>query len=83
MEDIRKYVRYCPLIKGDCLGADCSMAMTENQSGNVFCSFNVKANELAKMRIDTYIISERLKDQNMRLDRQNVLLQLIADFIAR
>ena len=57
--------------------------MKEKQTKKQVCAFTIIANELAKIRIDTYIIGEHLKDQNKRLDRQNELLQLIADFTAR
>lgn len=59
------------------------MTLKEKQTKKQVCAFTIIANELAKIRIDTYIIGERLKDQNKRLDRHNELLQFIAENVAK
>lgn len=81
MED--KDITYCPFNGKECNKNACAMNLKEKQTKKQVCAFTIIANELAKIRIDTYIIGEHLKDQNKRLDRQNELLQLIADFTAR
>lgn len=81
MED--KEITYCPFNGKECNKNACAMTLKEKQTKKQVCAFTIIANELAKTRMDTYIISERLKDQNKRLDRHNELLQFIADFTAR
>lgn len=84
MED--KEITYCPFNGQECNKNACAMTLKEKQTKKQVCAFtsigNI-ANELAKIRIDTYIIGERLKDQNKRLDRHNELLQFIAENIAK
>lgn len=81
MED--KEITYCPFNGKECNKNACAMTLKEKQTKKQVCAFTIIANELAKTRIDTYIISERLKDQNKRLDRRNELLQFIAENVAK
>lgn len=81
MED--KDITYCPFNGQECSKNACAMTLKEKQTKKQVCAFTIIANELAKIRIDTYIIGERLKDQSKRLDRHNELLQFIADFTAK
>ncbi|RHA80676.1 hypothetical protein DW918_06185 [Eubacterium ventriosum] len=81
MED--NEITYCPFNGKECNKNVCAMTLKEKQTKKQVCAFTIIANELAKIRIDTYIIGERLKDQNKRLDRHNELLQFIAENVAK
>lgn len=84
MED--KDITYCPFNGKECNKNACAMTLKEKQTKKQVCAFTAMgniANELAKIRIDIYIIGERLKDQNKRLDRHNELLQFIAENVAK
>ena len=81
MED--KEITYCPFNGQECNKNACAMTLKEKQTKKQVCAFTIIANELAKIKIDTYIIGERLKGQNKRLDRHNELLQFIAENVAK
>lgn len=81
MED--NEITYCPFNGKECNKNACAMTLKEKQTKKQVCAFTIIANELAKIKIDTYIIGERLKNQNKRLDRHNELLQFIAENVAK